>query len=44
MKGPARVTFNVPVHTHGLQARGASEGEPGEVIVLCQNTVLEVRP
>ena len=44
VKGPARVTFNVPVHTHGLEARGASEGEPGDVIVLCQNTVLEVRP
>ena len=44
VKGPARVTFNVPVRMRGLQARGASEGEPGDVIVLCQNAVLEVRP
>src|SRR3954470_15606031 len=34
--GPARVTFNVPVLMHGLEARASSDGEPGDAIVLCQ--------
>ena len=43
MTGPARVTFNVPVD---CTARGARrvEGEPGDAVVLCPGTVLEVRP
>src|SRR4051794_14748517 len=34
VRGPARVTFNVPT----------TIGEPGDAVVLCPGTVLEVRP
>src|SRR3954452_7618450 len=36
--GQARVTFNVPVLMHGLEARASSDGESGDAIVLCQKT------
>ena len=35
MRGPARVTFNVPVELHGLKARGARDGQVGDAVVLC---------
>jgi hypothetical protein len=44
VKGPARVTFNVPVELHGLEARPAREGVAGDAVVLCAGSVLEVRP
>jgi hypothetical protein len=44
VRGPARVTFNVPIFLHGLQARGASDGDVGDAVVLCPGAVLEVRP
>jgi hypothetical protein len=44
VRGPARVTFNVPVELHGLQARAAAEGRVGDAMVLGAGAVLEVRP
>src|SRR3954447_3962280 len=44
VRGPARVTFNVPIKLQRLEARGADEGEAGDAVVLCGGTVLEVRP
>lgn len=43
VRGPARVTFNVPVELHGLNARGARDGEAGDSVVLGGGAVLEVR-
>jgi hypothetical protein len=44
VRGPARVTFNVPVELRGLEARPAHEGATGDAVVLCPGVVLEVRP
>ena len=44
VRGPARVTFNVPVELHGLRARPAADGQRGDAVVLCAGAVLEVRP
>ena len=44
VRGPARVTFNVPVELDGLQARGVPDGQVGDAVVLCPGVVLEVRP
>jgi hypothetical protein len=44
VRGPARVTFNVPVDMHGLEARPAERGRTGDAIVLGGGTTLEVRP
>src|SRR4051794_10016002 len=44
VKGPARVTFNVSVELCGLEARGSDEGQPGDAVVVCPQSVLEVRP
>src|SRR3954449_10907938 len=41
VKGPARVTFNVPVSLRGLEARGLDEGSAGDAVVLCPGSVLE---
>jgi hypothetical protein len=43
VKGPARVTFNVPISLRGLEAR-PGDGDPGDAVVLCPGSVLEVRP
>jgi hypothetical protein len=42
--GPARITFNVPVHLRGLLARPAGDGPRGDAVVLCPGERLEVRP
>ena len=44
VRGPARVTFNVPVELQGLEARAAVDGTRGDAVVLCPGAVLEVRP
>jgi len=44
VRGPARVTFNVPVELDGLRARGSDDGPVGDAVVLCAGAVLEVRP
>ena len=44
VRGPARVTFNVPVELHGLRARPAADGQVGDALVLGAGAVLEVRP
>ena len=44
VRGPARVTFNVPVDIDGLRVRGAHDGPAGDAVVLCPGVVLEVRP
>jgi hypothetical protein len=42
--GPARITFNVPLHLRGLVARPAADGPRGDAVVLCPGERLEVRP
>jgi hypothetical protein len=42
--GPARITFNVPLHLRGLLARPAADGPCGDAVVLCPGERLEVRP
>ena len=44
VRGPARVTFNVPVELHGLQARPAADGQRVTCSCWAAGTVLEVRP
>jgi hypothetical protein len=48
VRGPASVTFNVPVRLSDrdgrLVARTGSAGEPGGAVVLCGGVTLEVRP
>ena len=50
VRGPARVTFNVPVRLRARpaagwsRAAGATAGEVPQAVVLCAGVVLEVRP
>ena len=44
VRGPARVTFNVPVDMRGLEVRAAPDGVSGDAVVLGGGAVLEVRP
>ena len=47
-RGPARVTFNVPVRLSDrggrLVAHAKAVGEPGHAVVLCGGETMEVRP
>ncbi len=47
VRGPARVTFNAPVRLSDgggrLVARPAPVGEPGQAVVVCAGTTMEVR-
>jgi hypothetical protein len=44
VRGPARVTFNVGVDLRDLEARPDPAAAPGQSVVLCAGTELEVRP
>lgn len=48
VRGPVRVTFNVPVALGGagdrMTARPRAGGEAGQAVVLCAGAMLEVRP
>jgi hypothetical protein len=48
VRGPVRVTFNVPVQLRhggrGLVAHGRAVGEVPQSVVLCAGVVMEVRP
>lgn len=44
VRGPARITFAVPVQLNDRLVVRSGDGAPGDAVVLCPGTKLEVRP